>query len=109
MNTPKNAALAAAALILATTAIAARAAAPDTAPSVALRYDATVAATEGGARDLYQRIALAALQVCPVRTESDLQSVELARQCREAAISRAVGQVHQQRLVEIAAAHARRG
>jgi UrcA family protein len=107
MNTPKTAALAAATLILATTAIAAHAA--DAAPGVVLRYDAAAATTESGARDLYQRIAFAALQVCPAPVESVRASVAQARQCRHDAVSRAVAQVHEQRLVEIAAARARRG
>lgn len=107
MNTPKTAALAAAALILAATAIGAHAAAPAAAPTVVLHYHAAAAATESGARDLYRRIAFAALQVCPTPIESDLRGAALARQCREDAVSRAVGQVHEQRVVEIAAAHAR--
>jgi len=118
MNTRKTAALAAATMILAATAIpAAHAAAPapdaaataDGIPRVVLRYSAADVATERGARDLYQRIATAALQVCPTAIEGDLQGMTRVRQCQAAAVSRAVGQVHEQRLVEIAAAHTRRG
>ena len=108
MSTTKTTTLAAATLILTAALMPAVHAADASAPSVAIRYDAARVATDAGARDLYRRIAIAAERVCPVAVNSDLASARNARQCQADAVSRAVGQVHDQRLVEVAT-HARHG
>lgn len=79
------------------------------APGVVIRYDAASVATGQGARELYQRIERAAAQVCPEGSAYGLAHQSVVQQCRRDAIARAVDAIHQQRLVEIAAAHTRRG
>jgi UrcA family protein len=101
---------AAAALLLGATLVAAAHASPDGgAPSVVVRYDARSAATDQGALELYRRLVLAAGQVCPADSVPGAAAARLIRQCRADALARAVSQVPERRLVEIAAARAGRG
>jgi UrcA family protein len=51
----------------------------------------------------------AARHVCPEESSKDLRVIFATRQCREDAIARAVSKIHQPRLVEIAARHAKQG
>jgi UrcA family protein len=106
MNTLKLATFAAATLTLAAT-LAPVVQAADV-PAITLHYATAKVATEAGARDLYRRIAVAAEQVCPAAVGSDLGSEARTKRCQADAIARAVGQVKEQRVVEIAA-RARRG
>ncbi|MFI4889374.1 MAG: UrcA family protein [Steroidobacterales bacterium] len=105
------AALGAAAAWIATAALApaAQAAPADDVPSVVIKYDANQAATERGALELYARLVYAARQVCPSDDTGNLARVALARQCQKDAVARAVNQIHERRLVEIAAARSSRG
>ena len=76
---------------------------------VVVKYDADKAATEYGALELYNRLSVAAREVCPNDAELDLGRAMQARQCRKDALARAVSKVKSRRLVEIAAARANRG
>jgi UrcA family protein len=84
-------------------------AAPGAVPSVTVRYDASAANTDAGALELYGRLQFAARRVCPTDEGQPLQLVVRSRQCQQEALSRAVSQIHNRRLVEIAAARADRG
>jgi len=88
---------------------AANAATIDEVPSVVVRYDAQSLATESGAREVYFRLVSAARHVCPEESSKDLRVIIATRQCRTDAIARAVSKIHQPRLVEIAAQHAKQG
>ena len=76
---------------------------------VVVKYDADLAATEQGAQALYDRLQVAARQVCPSDTGRNLNRAMLARQCQSDALANAVNTVHSRRLVEIAAARSNRG
>ena len=81
---------------------AASAAGSDTdVPSVSVKYDPSALATEGGARQLYARIADAAAQVCPQYASSPHWVTRGVEQCREQSISRAVMKVNSPRLVAV--------
>jgi UrcA family protein len=79
------------------------------APSVVVKYDAAKAGTESGALELYGRLLYAAREVCPSGDASDLRRLTQSHQCQKDAVARAVTQIHNRRLVEIAAAHSNRG
>jgi len=87
----------------------AQAAPPADVPSAVVKYDPARAATEQGASELYRRIAAAAAQVCPAVSSFGLVLNAQVRQCRQDAIERAVGEIHERHLVEIAAKYAHRG
>lgn len=78
-------------------------------PSIVIKYDPVAAATDKGATELYLRIARAAAQVCPERSAHSLALNALALQCQRDVVARAVGVVNERHLVEVAAAHTRRG
>ena len=78
-------------------------------PKVVVRYDAEQAATERGALELYARLVYAAEQVCSSGTRSNLWRATLAKQCQKDAVARAVNQIHERHLVDIAAARSKRG
>jgi UrcA family protein len=78
-------------------------------PSVVVKYDAQKAATERGALELYARLVYAARQVCPDPVMGDLSRLALVHQCQKDALNRAVGQIHERHLVEIAASRANQG
>jgi UrcA family protein len=102
----KSLAAAAVATLLASAALspAAYAATGDDVPSVIVKYDAVRAATERGALELYGRLVYAARRVCPSDIRTDLAGVAQAHQCQKEALARAVSQIHERHLVEIAAA-----
>jgi UrcA family protein len=81
----------------------------DEAPSVIVKYDAAKADTNSGALELYGRLLYAAREVCPSADVSDLMRLAQSHQCQKQAVAHAVTQLHNRRLVEIAAAHANRG
>jgi UrcA family protein len=78
------------------------------APSVVVHYADLNLATEQGARALYQRIAIAAWNVCPVEDNRDLRAAAERRTCREQAIARAVRDVGTPLLAAVYADHWKR-
>jgi UrcA family protein len=82
---------------------------PDGAPQVVIKYDRDRIRSEKGARDLYRRIEMAAQAVCPQDRDYDLVHPHPGRQCREAAVARAVSEIHEPRLVQIATGKSRGG
>jgi UrcA family protein len=101
---------AAAALLIGAALIPSVHAAPaEDVPSVALKYDAQKAATERGAMELYARLVYAAREVCPIATMGDRSGEALVRRCQKEALKRAVSQIHERHLVEIAAKRENRG
>lgn len=99
-----------AALLIGIAMVPAASAAPiDETPSLVVQYDPQNLATDSGARAVYAKIASAARQVCPGDSSRDLRAIFDARKCRQEAIARAVNQIHQPRLVEIAARHGKKG
>lgn len=86
------------------------AAAPlDDAPAIVVKYDALSLSTEPGIRALYRRLEAAAHRVCDVESSRDLTSTTVAKNCREAALDRAVRQINNPRLAEIRMVGAKRG
>jgi UrcA family protein len=67
--------------------------------TLAVKYDPTALETDGGARQLYARIANAAVEVCP-SFDPHLVSREV-QACREQAIAGAVAKVHNERLAAV--------
>ena len=83
--------------------------ATDAVPTVVVRYgDLDLSSTEG-ARVLYQRISVAARQVCPFEYSKSVSQVGKNRACREAAIERAVNAVNNPQLVAMRTEHVKRG
>jgi UrcA family protein len=78
-------------------------------PSVVVKYGDLDLSTSAGARTLYQRISAAARMVCPYENARELGLKAKGRECREAAIARAVSSVHNTELALIQAQHANRG
>jgi len=88
----------------------ASAATPDNnVPSATVRYADLNLSTEAGAKALYQRIAYAAKQVCPVADIRDLSRLVVARACQQAAIAGAVSAVNSPLLAANHAAKTHRG
>ncbi len=79
------------------------------APSVVVSYSDLDLTTTEGVHALYSRIAFAARQVCPFDGDTQLSRVALAHACRQAAIDRAVAQVHSGQLAALNNGHAKRG
>ena len=78
-------------------------------PAVVVKYAAVSLTTEPGVRTLYRRLEAAARSVCPAESNRDLTSSTLAKQCREAAVDRAVRQINNPRLAEMRVVSAKRG
>jgi UrcA family protein len=97
--------LSAACLLAALTTHGAGAAAVNTTPSLMVQYDARSLATEDGARTLYRRIESAARQVCPDDSSVDLMARPAVLECREQAVSRAVHQINNSRLLNVYERH----
>ncbi len=113
-NRPRTHVLAATFALASATALASpgRAAASEPAeavPAVTIGYSASDLASDGGARTLYRRIALAARQVCPEYDSRDLQAYEASRTCQRQAVDRALRQVGNPRLASLAQRFARQG
>jgi UrcA family protein len=86
----------------------ASAAAPDVdVRALAVKYDPAVLQTDGGARQLYARIAKAAADVCP-SFNPHLVSRDV-QMCREQAIAGAVAKVHNERLAAVYLSSTKRG
>lgn len=77
-------------------------------PSVVVRFETHSLDTERGTQEVYRRIVAAARAVCPDGDSRDLKTSFDARECRKAAVARAVARIHHPRLVQIAAAHDKR-
>jgi len=72
-----------------------------TIPSVAVQYSAADLSTKDGASRLYQRIALAARQVCPNYDSGDLVAFSASRSCQRRAIASAVEEIGSPRLAAV--------
>jgi UrcA family protein len=81
----------------------------DAVPSAVVNYGDLNLATEAGARTLYQRLAVAAKQVCPIEEARSLGEVAQSHACRAEAIARAVRQVNSPQLAALSAARTNRG
>ena len=79
------------------------------APKVTVRYGHLDLSTEAGAKSLYNRISMAARQVCPSDDARDLSRTTIARACQHAAIERAVRAVNSPHLAAAYAAATHRG
>jgi UrcA family protein len=88
---------------------AAQAASTDAVPTIVVRYGDLDLSTTEGARVLYQRISVAAHQVCPYENSRSLLQVGKNRACREAAIEHAVEAVNNPQLVAMRSEHVKRG
>jgi UrcA family protein len=75
---------------------------PD-APSLVVRYNADMLATDSGARALYHRLAIAAEAVCPQPINNRFPNEKIV-ECRNEAIAGAVLKIHNQRLAAVHAA-----
>jgi UrcA family protein len=87
---------------LAAAGVAAASPANSEAPTLVVRYNADMLATDSGARALYHRLARAAEQVCP-NNYSPLVNRAIV-ECRRQAIAAAVEKIHDQRLAAVYAA-----
>jgi UrcA family protein len=81
----------------------------DDVPTVVVKYDTMSLSTEPGIRALYLRLESAASRVCDVESNRDLTSATVAKNCREAALDRAVRQINNPRLAEIRMGNSKRG
>jgi UrcA family protein len=96
-----------AALTVATTSFAA---APSVdPPAVAVRFDDLNLSTTAGVSSLYQRISVAARQVCPDVFSRDLAVAAAGERCQASAVSQAVRKVNNPQLALVHAAHVSHG
>ena len=83
--------------------------ASDSAPSVRVRYSDLNLSTEEGANTLYQRITIAAHQVCSNQYTRDLDFVTASQRCESQAVARAVSGIHSPQLALVFATHTSHG
>jgi UrcA family protein len=76
-------------------------------PAIAVKYDPATLDSYSGARQLYARLASAAVEVCP-SYEPHLISRQV-QECRQHALESAVTKVHNPRLVAIYQSATKRG
>lgn len=89
---------------------AAQAATPtDAVPTVVVSYADLDLSTSEGANVLYQRISVAAREVCPVQITKVVGQVGKGRACLEAAIERAVNAVNNPQLAALRSEHVKHG
>jgi UrcA family protein len=69
-------------------------------PAIAVKYDPATLDTDSGARQLYARIANAAVQVCP-NYDNPHWVTHQVEMCRARAIENAVTKVHNPRLAAV--------
>jgi UrcA family protein len=81
----------------------------DIAPSVVVHYEDLNLSTDAGTKALYLRIAAAARQVCPDTYSRELARVAMGKKCQDAAIGKAVNDVHSPQLAAIHAVRTQRG
>lgn len=97
-------------VLLAAAPLAATAATAGDAPTMAVNYSDLDLATESGARVLFERIQVAADEVCPAVPDiRDLNRVATHSRCMREAIARAVQQVGSPRLAAVFSAESGRG
>jgi UrcA family protein len=74
-------------------------------PTVTVKYSDLDLASVAGSRALYGRLVAAAEQVCPRASDSllELQINRAAHECIQAAVDRAVRQIHHPRFAAVAA------
>jgi UrcA family protein len=72
-------------------------------PEIVVRYSTDTLATDGGARSLYRQLERAAVQVCPMPSNTRIVN-ERVLKCREEALTAAVNKIHNQRLAALHAA-----
>ena len=74
----------------------------DEAPSIVVHYGDLNLQTDSGLRTLQRRLSAAAAKVCPTPiSNSDLEGVTAAHNCRAAAIARATRSLPDEHLVEV--------
>ena len=76
-------------------------------PTITVKYDPAILESDTGARQLYSRLARAAVEVCP-SYEPHLVSRQV-QECREHAIEGAVAKVHNPRLAAVYLSATKRG
>ena len=81
----------------------------DAVPTVVVSYGDLDLSTTDGASVLYQRISVAARQVCQPEFSRAVSQVGKNRACREAAIERAVNAVNTPQLAALRSEHVKRG
>ena len=96
-------------LLAGTVGAAQAATSEDAVPTVVVRYGDLDLSTTEGARVLYQRISVAAHQVCSFENSRAVSQIGKNRACREAAIERAVNAVNNPQLVAMRSEHVKRG
>lgn len=96
-------------LLAGTVGAAQAATSEDAVPTIVVRYGDLDLSTTEGARVLYQRISVAAHQVCPFENSRVVSQIGKNRACREAAIQRAVNTVNNPQLVAMRSEHVKRG
>ena len=74
-------------------------------PHIAVHYDASLLASDAGARVVYRRLVRAAEEVCPNPTGSHLVSAVILN-CRNQAVARAVSEIGNPRLAAAVPGHA---
>ncbi len=94
---------------LALAGAASAAAADAEAPTLVVRYSTDSLSTHSGVQELYRRIVRAARQVCPETSIRDLRANELARACREQAVSKAIRQINNSQLAALHANSSKSG
>lgn len=103
-------AAAAGAVLLGAAPLAATAGTDADAPAMAVSYGDLDLSTESGARILFERIQVAADEVCPAVPDiRDLNRVATHSRCVRGAIARAVQQVGSPRLAAVFSAQSARG
>lgn len=70
-------------------------------PSLTVSYSAVDLATDKDVQALYERIAVAARQVCPKYDSRDLEAFAVSRNCQHSAIARAIQQIGNARLAAV--------
>jgi len=108
MGLPGRAAVLAISLLAGSLGVAHAAPAQDL-PQVVVSYGDLDLSSGDGVRELYNRIASAAREVCPYANAREIGQMALNRACRNAAISRAVRDVKSPQLVALRAEHVRHG
>ena len=78
-------------------------------PRVVVKYSEASLGNEAGVADLYRRITVAARQVCPTAQVGDFLSQIVAKECQDAAVSRAIQQIDNSRLARLYAARSKNG
>src|ERR1022692_1198812 len=72
-------------------------------PSVTVRYDDLNLSSEAGTRALYNRLVVAAKQVCPDDSSRQLATLQLVKVCREQAVINAARQIPSPQLAALVA------